>query len=379
MTKRSKYARIPAEEVTDPKSWHLPYWVEPDHLVQQEEEEVLVEEEEIEVEPLTAEQLEQIRQAAYNEGLEQGLVEGRQKGEKLGFDQGHKEGFDEGKKAGQAEGQIEGKEQGEARAIQEGKARTDQKVNELQAVMQALIQPIDDQISHVETLLPKMVMQLAQQVVGAELNQGSEHIVRLCHQAVDALPVGAKNIQVYVSESDLPFVEAAIEQQGLDYQATLDSTMLPGGCRVESHESVVDFTLSARWEMLLKQYEDQFKLADLKTDIDPSLGEFPEEVEEKSSVAEHPVQNEGIQNTHTQAPDVSEISNTDIENESVMSDAPPTDQEISDVDSEESNSDSLQTDNSVSEDSAEESQDQPRQNSDLDLSGEIDPQDDGES
>jgi hypothetical protein len=57
--------RIPAAEVPDPKLWKLPFWTEPKHIVQAEVEaeeeddsEVLIEEEEIEIEPITAEQLE---------------------------------------------------------------------------------------------------------------------------------------------------------------------------------------------------------------------------------------------------------------------------------------------------------------------------------
>ncbi len=71
--------------MAESKNWNLPFWTEPASVIkarEKEEAETIVEEEEIEIEPLTAEQLEQIRQEAYNEGLQQGLVEGRQKGEK---------------------------------------------------------------------------------------------------------------------------------------------------------------------------------------------------------------------------------------------------------------------------------------------------------
>ena len=268
MSKRSKFDRIPAEEVQEPKPWHLPYWVEPPHLVQQEED-VLVEEEEIEVEPLTAEQLEQIRQEAYNEGLEQGLVEGRQKGEKLGYEAGHKEGVEEGHKEGLEKGLAEGKEQGETTALQEGKARTDQKVVELNSVLNELYQPIKQEKEQLDTLLPELVLKLVEQIVEAELGSGSDHAVRFVKQALLDLPTGAENIQIYLNALDLPYVEAAIEQDpnwNEQWSIHEDTSIQAGGCRIGSHESIVDFTREKRWQKLLNQFVENYQLGELKAD-----------------------------------------------------------------------------------------------------------------
>lgn len=268
MSKRSKFDRIPAEEVLDSKPWHLPYWVEPPHLVQQEDD-VLVEEEEIEVEPLTAEQLEQIRQKAYNEGLEQGLIEGRQKGEKLGYESGHKEGVEEGHKEGLVNGLAEGKEQGEAQALQEGKARTDQKVAELKSVLNELYQPLKQEKEQLDTLLPELVLKLVEQIVEAELGPGSDHAVRFVKQALLDLPTGAENIQIFLNALDLPYVEAAIEQEpnwNNQWSIQEDKNIQAGGCRIVSHESIVDFTREKRWQKLLNQFVENYQLGELKAD-----------------------------------------------------------------------------------------------------------------
>jgi len=268
MTKRSKFDRIPAEEVQESKPWHLPYWVEPPHLVQQEDD-VLVEEEEIEVEPLTAEQLEQIRQEAYNEGLEQGLVEGRQKGEKLGYDVGHKDGIEEGYKEGLEKGLAEGNEKGEAQALQEGKARTDQKVSELNSVLNELFQPIAQEKEQLDILLPELVLKLVEQIVESELGSGSQHAVNFVKQALLDLPSGAKNIQIFLSPLDLPYVEAAIEQDtnwSDQWDVQVDNGIQAGGCRIVSHESIVDYTREQRWQKLLNQFVENYQLGELKAD-----------------------------------------------------------------------------------------------------------------
>lgn len=291
MTKRSKFDRIPADEVLDSKPWHLPYWVEPSHLVQQEEEdEVLVEEEEIEVEPLTAEQLEQIRQEAYNEGLEQGLVEGRQKGERLGYEQGHQEGVEAGRKEGFEQGEAQGKEQGEQTAIAQGKARTDQKVSELNALLQALYQPIEQERQELDALLPELVLKLTEEIIEAELGQGSEHAIRFVKQALHELPSGAKNIEIFLSPLDLPYVEAAVEQDTHwheEWSIEADDSLQAGGCRIVSHESIVDFTREKRWQTLLNQFVENYK-----------LGELSEDSEEKIAPADAPL-NEPVEPTST--------------------------------------------------------------------------------
>ena len=292
MTKRSKYERIPAEEVHDPKKWHLPYWVEPSHLVQQDEEDLVEEEEiEVEVEPLTAEQLEQIRQEAYNEGLEQGLVEGRQRGERLGYEDGFNEGKEEGFKEGQQQGLAEGKTQGEAQALAEGRAKTDQKIQELTNLLGALAAPLETEKTQLETLLPELVLKLTEQIIQGELSQGSEHVVAFCQQAVDALPSGARNIRVYVSPSDLPYIEAALDQQNEEWDVQSDDELQAGGCRVESHESLVDFTLERRWQALVDDFLQGYKLAELHADELPDLASAPSKAALKPSLEQNPEQN----------------------------------------------------------------------------------------
>lgn len=263
MTERRE--RIPAAEVKDSKRWNLPYWTEPNHLVHSEEhaedDEVLVEDEEIEVEPLTAEQLELIRQEAFNEGLEQGLIEGRQKGEKLGYEAGHLEGLEKGQIEGRTLGYDSGFEKGEKQALDKGTQEHEKNTKNFKSILSAIHQYLINQKQEMSENIPDIVLAISKAVVTQELSQGSEHIVSLVQQAVESLPLDSGNLRIDVNPLDLPFIEAAIEQGEFDGEAHASEKIDAGGCRIHTRYSAVDFTLSERWQAIEKQYRRQLQLS----------------------------------------------------------------------------------------------------------------------
>jgi flagellar assembly protein FliH len=229
--------RIPAAEVPDPKLWKLPFWTEPKHIVQAEVEaeeeddsEVLIEEEEIEIEPITAEQLEAIRQDAYNEGLEQGLVEGRQKGEKLGFDEGNKTGITEGKEVGEKLGYGAGLQKGEKQAEADADNARAELSSKLHSCMRNMEKAVSEQKAAIEDILPGLVISIAEAVVAEELSQGSEHIVNIVQQALNALPTDTGGITIECSPHDLEFLKNAQIDSDFDAKFKSSSAIPAGGC-----------------------------------------------------------------------------------------------------------------------------------------------------
>lgn len=263
--------RIPASEIPDPQRWQLPSWGEPSHEVraqmEQEEKdraaaagEVLVEEDEIEVEPLTAEQLEEIRQEAYDAGLEEGLKEGREKGEKEGHEAGHEKGLNEGQIEGRKLGFDAGFEKGESKALAKGEEEIAKTNGTLNSTINELAHELKQHKHILEDNLPLLVTSLAQAVIAAELSQGSEHIVNLVKLALDAFPMESGQINIHVNPQDLPFLEAAFENTDLAKSLMSEDNMEAGGCRLSSRYSAVDFTLDSRWQNILKQYNKQLAM-----------------------------------------------------------------------------------------------------------------------
>ena len=349
--------RIPAEEVPDPKRWKLPYWTEPQHVIHVDEEEesddsdVLVEEEEIEVEPLTADQLEAIRQEAYNEGLEQGLIEGRQKGEKQGHDAGHAEGLVAGKEEGKKIGYDEGLAKGEKAALAEGEDKSAQLTSRIQSNMRHIEKSITEQRASLEKILPELVISLSEAVVSEELSQGSEHIVHLVNQVLDALPTDTQGLTIECNSLDLPFLEAAQENSDFEAKFKTIEGIQPGGCKVKSQFSSIDFTLSERWQSVLNQYQQQLQLG--FNNLEEIQKTHAEEIEqanlaqesteqtstEQEAAVEERIEEEGVEEEGVEAEKAEALDKSD----SIINEAPTKENDEKDVEVEEESTAPIET------------------------------------
>lgn len=92
--------RIPKEQLTAYERWELPLLDARGNEVAREEER--------EVKPLTAADIDEIREAAREDGYNEGREQGYQDGLKAGKEEGHQEGLE----TGLAEGREQGKSQG---------------------------------------------------------------------------------------------------------------------------------------------------------------------------------------------------------------------------------------------------------------------------
>ncbi len=231
--------RIPAEELEEIRPWQLPEIDARGNIVASAEKEArerrarqaeVVEDVDAEqLQPITAESLQQITEAAEAEGRERGYREGLEKG------------------AG------EGREQ----ALQETRAQMQAAEQRLTRLFEALCEPLQAQDNALEQQLLAMVCHLTRGIVGRELHTDSSHILAIVERALAALPVGAGNITLYLNPDDLALVEAFAEQRRKDWQFVGEPGLLPGGCRLETRESLVDYAVETRMDTLLAQFLDQ--------------------------------------------------------------------------------------------------------------------------
>ncbi|SDR88939.1 flagellar assembly protein FliH [Halopseudomonas xinjiangensis] len=171
--------------------------------------------------PFTVEELEQIREEAYNEG----------------FAAGERDGFHSG--------QIKGQ--------QEAKTRLDVRLGEIEALMSQLMEPMHEQDEQIEDMLLKLVETMVRQVIQRELLTDSSQIVRVLRGALKALPMGAGNIRIYLNPADFEAVKALRERHEESWRLLEDDALLPGGCRVETEHSQVDATLETRLAQIIEQ------------------------------------------------------------------------------------------------------------------------------
>ncbi|WP_407291413.1 flagellar assembly protein FliH [Stutzerimonas zhaodongensis] len=178
-----------------------------------------------EVKPLTLDELEAIRQEAYNEG----------------FSTGEKDGF----------------HAGQLKARQEAEAALAPKLQNLETLMAQLLEPIADQDRNLEHAMVTLVSQLAREVIQRDLLIDSSQIRQVLRDALKLLPMGASNVRIYINPQDFELVKALRERHEETWRIVEDSDLLPGGCRIETEQSRIDASVETRLGQAISQLFEQ--------------------------------------------------------------------------------------------------------------------------
>lgn len=196
-------------------------------------------EQEEELKPLTAEQLEEIRQAAREEGHKEGFDEGRNEGLKKGYD----EGYEAGKK--------DGFEAGEQQGVEAGKEAMQEQQQQLSVLLQSLSHPNERITEAVQDELIDMVTELTRVICLDVAANSKELIVNAVREAIAVLPVTDQRVIIHLNEEDLAILQSTFSEDELKEKGWLlnkDDLLERGGCRVTTESSTIDYTLTSRME-----------------------------------------------------------------------------------------------------------------------------------
>ncbi|WP_426204942.1 flagellar assembly protein FliH [Pseudomonas sp. TWP3-1] len=250
---------IRARDVRGFETWAIPSFDPPKPEPEPEPEPEPPEMEEVpleEVQPLTLEELESIRQEAYNEG----------------FATGEKEGF----------------HSTTLKVRQEAEVALAAKVASLEQLMANLFEPIAEQDTQIEKSLVDLVQHITKQVIQRELAIDSTQIEHVMRDALKLLPLGVGNVRLYVNPQDFEQVKALRERHEETWRIVEDEALLPGGCRVETEHSRIDASIETRVSQVMAKLFDQLHEQALHP-AEPDLSlELPEAVK-PAAVAEEPL------------------------------------------------------------------------------------------
>ncbi|MBN7769617.1 flagellar assembly protein FliH [Marinobacter daepoensis] len=268
--------RIPKKQMTAWERWELPLLDDRGNPVVEEEE----------VKPLTAADLEEIRLAAHEDGFQ----EGRQAGYTEGAELGRAAGYEEGYSAGEAEGRRHGEQQAGEQTRQEVASRMER----LEHLMGELLLPIERHEEELESVLVNLTTVLARAVVFRELSVDSSQIRQVVRRALSSLPSTADNLRVCIHPDDIEPVREVVER--LDIQAVIieDDALMPGGCKVESRHSLVDYTVEKRFQRAVQGMLEEQLVEPVSSEQDeraPRMGEltdFHRDVLSDSGMASFP-------------------------------------------------------------------------------------------
>lgn len=192
----------------------------------------------------------------YDAGYEQGLLLGRKEGLNKGLEEGRKAGYEEGFQQGLEKGQAEGLASGEKQSQERIDQALQGQLQTLNALMTHLTHALNEQDYQLEQALLQLVSTVAREVVGRDLSLDSGHIMQLIKQALGALPATREHVRIFVSQQDVDLVMKAAEQGGENWRVIASNTIEPGGCRVETDHSLVDYTVSERFQQAISHVID---------------------------------------------------------------------------------------------------------------------------
>jgi len=201
--------------------------------------------EEVEVHPLTAEEIEAIRLAAHEEGFNQGKEEGFTKG------------YEEGKAKGLTEGTSQGIEEGKEQGLAQGKESIDTLSANWQSLIEQLDKPLASVEKNVEEQLLNLVVQLTEAVVLQEAKTNPDILMAAISTGIKALPSNEAQTQIYLHPDDIKLVEQQFGEKHLKdsgWHLLPAPQLAPGSCQIENSTSNVDLQMKSRLKQVLESF-----------------------------------------------------------------------------------------------------------------------------
>ena len=241
-------------EINEAKTWDLPFVDDPRASRKDEPTNALNKrpdwkyeppEVEEEIKPPTAEEIEAIRQAAYEEG----------------FQEGKEKGFEEGKAEGLEAGLTEGKEQGHNEGLEQGLDEGRQQMATQAEVWQMLAEKFHDPLSQAndETRdqLVKLAVTLAKAVIKTEVSTNQQVILQALSEGIKALPINQADYQIHMNPDDIELVKAHFGDEEISkkgWNLIEAPAMERGGCDITTVQNAVDVSIERRCRDVIDKF-----------------------------------------------------------------------------------------------------------------------------
>ncbi len=241
-------------EVNEAKKWDLPFVDDPTAPRDDEPTNALNKrsdwkyeppEVEEEIKPPTAEEIEAIRQAAYDEG----------------YQEGKEKGFEEGKAQGLEAGLAEGKEQGHNEGLEQGLEEGRQQMATQAEVWQMLADKLQDPLSQANDAtrdqLVKLAVTLAKAVIKTEVSTNQQVILQALSEGIKALPINQADYQIHMNPEDIELVKAHFGEEEITkkgWNLVEAPAMERGGCDITTAQNAVDVSIERRCRDVIDKF-----------------------------------------------------------------------------------------------------------------------------
>lgn len=217
--------------------------------------------------PPTADDLEKIRQQAYEEGFEEGRKAGLEKGNAEGIVSGKQDGFKQGLDQG----------------LEAGQSQISERVARLEQLLSELLIPLEKQQGLIEEAMLNVSMAVARAVIHKELTIDSSSIQKAINSILSDLPKIDQGFSLVIHPSNEEHVQPILKKYKAAINLKLDDSLTPGGCIFNSSSQLIDYTIEKRFQKTVQtMLADAVKGAsdDIGIEVPSSIGalsDYPSE------------------------------------------------------------------------------------------------------
>ena len=213
----------------------------------------------------TVEELEQIRNEAFDEGKNQGLEEGREKGHEEGLQSGYSEGvekgvaegLEKGYQDGYRQGQEEGFTKGHSEGLESGQSVVLEQVERFRYLADSLANPLRELDRDVTDEICYIISRLAKVIIRKEISNNEPFLKNTLEKALTILPNSKKGASIYLNPEDAALVRSALGSEYINeqhWELNEDESLSIGDVRVCNSASTVEWRINDRIDSLLDEF-----------------------------------------------------------------------------------------------------------------------------
>lgn len=170
-------------------------------------------------------------------------------------EEGYKIGYEEGYSKGEVQGEQKGLKSGEERAYRETKEKLESQSKVLQSIAERLFEPMSEQDDVLEDIILQLALHFSQQILQVEIENHPAKLKSLVSKVIKAVPAGSKNITIFLNPRDAELLQELLQLKEQHWPIEVDEMLSSGGCRVETRESIVDYSVEKRWQYFLEHVD----------------------------------------------------------------------------------------------------------------------------
>jgi len=151
----------------------------------------------------------------------------------------------------------EGLELGKAAGLEAAKKQIDEQNKLIATMIDQMIEPLSQCGEKTQQELLKLAFAIARQIVRRELQQDPGQLIAIIREALKLLPIGAENITIALHPEDANVVKNALSIDGEDesgpWQIKSDPSVERGSCQVDTENSKIDASIDKQIAVLFSR------------------------------------------------------------------------------------------------------------------------------